>query len=75
MLHAIYLRTGPKRLWQLIDAYRTPFSTAKEKADEVKKIALYNGFEKADVKIRTFETVFEIPEYIRTMKEEPLRMN
>jgi hypothetical protein len=74
MFHAIYLRTTPKRFWQLSEAYRSPLS-AQEKAEELKKAALFKGFEKADVKIKTFEKVEEIPEYIRSIKDEPVRMN
>lgn len=74
MIHGIYLKTKPKNKWHLV-SYAISAEAANLELEEVKKQALQEGNERAEVAVQVFDSLFWIPEYMTEIKEQKPSFN
>lgn len=69
MIHGIYLKTKPKNKWHLV-SYAISAEAANLELEEVKKQAIQEGNERAEVAVQVFDSLFWIPEYMTEIKDQ-----
>lgn len=69
MIHGIYLKSKPKNKWHLV-SYAISADAALLEQEEIKKQAIQEGNERAEVAIQIFDTAFWIPEYVDEIKDQ-----
>lgn len=74
MIHGIYLKTKPKNKWHLV-SYAASAEAATLELEVVKKQAIKEGNEEAEVAIQVFDSLFWIPEYLTEVKEQKPSFN
>ena len=68
MIHGIYLKSKPKNKWHLV-SYAISAEAANLELEEIKKQAIQEGNEQAEVAVQFFDTAFWIPEYVDEIKD------
>jgi hypothetical protein len=68
MIHGVYLKNRPTAKWHLVSLTSSP-EAANWDIDQLKKQALLEGYENAEVGIQSFESNFYIPEFLTELKE------
>ncbi len=74
MIHGIYLKSRPKNKWHLV-SYAISAEAANHELEEVKKQAIEEGNERAEVAVQVFDSLFWIPEYMTEIKEQKPSFN
>lgn len=74
MIHGIYLKSRPKNKWHLV-SYAISAEAASAELEEVKKQAISEGNEQAEVAVQVFDSLFWIPEYMTEIKEQKPSFN
>lgn len=74
MIHGIYLKSRPKNKWHLV-SYAISAEAANLELEEVKKQAIEEGNERAEVAVQVFDSLFWIPEYMTEIKEQKPSFN
>ncbi len=69
MIHGIYMKSKPKNKWHLV-SLAISAEAANLEIETVKKQAIQEGNEHAEVAIQIFDSVFWIPEYMDEIKEQ-----
>ena len=69
MIHGIYLKSKPKNKWHLV-SYAISAEAANLELEEIKKQAIEEGNEQAEVAVQIFDSAFWIPEYMNEIKEQ-----
>lgn len=69
MIHGIYLKSKPKNKWHLV-SLAISAEAANLELEELKKQAIEDGNDKAEVAVQVFESSFWIPEYVTEIKEQ-----
>jgi hypothetical protein len=72
MIHGIYFKSKPKNKWHLVSVAISA-EAANYEVDELKKQAVLDGNELAEVAVQLFDSTFWIPEYVSEIKpQKPL---
>lgn len=74
MIHGIYLKSKPKNKWHLV-SLAISAEAANLELEDIKKQAIEDGNEQAEVGVQVFESSFWIPEYIAELKDQKLLFN
>jgi hypothetical protein len=74
MIHGIYLKSKPKNKWHLV-SYAISAEAATHELEEIKKQAIQEGNERAEVAVQVFDSLFWIPEYMNEIKEQKPSFN
>lgn len=69
MIHGVYIRNKPKNLWHLVSVSPSALVAEQDK-DTVLQEALKQGNEEAQAAIKTFDSIWFIPESLREIKED-----
>ncbi len=68
MIHGIYQKSRPKNKWHLV-SIAISAEAANHELNEIKKQAVLDGFDSAEVAIQIFESNFWIPEFMNEIKQ------
>ena len=68
MIHGIYLKNRPSSKWHLVSLTSSP-EAASWDLDQLKKQAISEGYEQAQVGVQAFDSSFHIPEFLNELKE------
>lgn len=69
IIHGIYLKTRVKGIWHLFSVATTAEAATTE-LDKVLKEERAKGNDEAEVACQTFESIFNIPELLREVKNQ-----
>lgn len=70
MIHAVYVRNKPKSMWALMTVANTAQLALQDKKMFLEE-AIKNGNAEAETAIKTFNSIWFIPEYLNEIVEEP----
>lgn len=74
MIHAIYTRSKPTHKWHLVSVALSQEIVSQD-LDSLRKQAQLIGSYEQEAVVQTFDTAFNIPEYLTVIKERKLLYN